>query len=107
MTEREKFLASPGLREEPFEIEFNGAKLAGIVRIHPAKLYDELMADISYDMLSRQFLAIEDRMPLFTAEELTGLLPDIVLQKLCAVFVKANTGKAPEAVQRALRGESA
>lgn len=97
MTAREEFLASAGIREERFELLHNDARLVGIVRIHPAKRYRELMQldNISFEMLADQFQTIEDRSPLFAADELESILPEVVLEKLCRIFVKANTGKDP------------
>lgn len=103
MTEFEKFLASGGLHEEPFELVFNGARLAGVVKIHPAKKYREIMQEFDLPKLAEQFLTIEDRQPLFN-KELEDLLPDVLIAKLCNVFIKANTGRDPEKV---LPGERA
>lgn len=97
MTEFEKFLASGGLHEEPFELMFNGARLAGLVKIHPARKYREIMQDFDLPKLADQFLSIEDRRPLFN-KELEELLPDVLIAKLCNVFIKANTGRDPEKV---------
>lgn len=97
MTEFEKFLASGGLHEEPFEVVFNGARLAGIVKIHPARKYREIMQEFDLPKLAEQFLAIEDRQPLFN-KDLEDLLPDVLIAKLCNVFIKANTGRDPEKV---------
>lgn len=97
MTEFEKFLASGGLHEEPFELVFNGARLAGIVKIHPARKYREIMQEFDLPKLAEQFLTIEDRQPLFN-RELEELLPDVLIAKLCNVFIKANTGRDPEKV---------
>ena len=103
MTEFEKFLTSGGLHEEPFDLTFNGARLAGVVKIHPAKKYREIMQDFDLPKLAEQFLSIEDHSPLFS-KELEALLPDVLIAKLCNVFIKANTGRDPEKV---LPGERA
>lgn len=97
MTEFEKFLASGGIHEEPFELVFNGARLAGVVKIHPAKKYREIMQRFDLPLLAEQFLSLEDHMPLFN-KELEELLPDVLIEKLCNVFIKANTGRDPEKV---------
>lgn len=97
MTEFEKFLASGGLHEEPFELNFNGARLAGIVKIHPAKKYREIMQAFDLQLLADQFLTIEDHSPLFS-KNIEDLLPDVLIAKLCNVFIKANTGRDPEKV---------
>ena len=97
MTEFEKFLASSGLHEEPFELTFNGARLTGIVKIHPARKYREIMQEFDLPKLAEQFLTIEDRQPLFS-KELEALLPDVLIAKLCNVFIKANTGRDPEKI---------
>jgi hypothetical protein len=103
MTELEKFLASGGLHEEAFELIFNGARLAGVVKIHPAKKYREIMQQFDLHLLAEQFLSVEDRTPLFN-KELEELLPDVLIAKLCNIFIKANTGRDPEKV---LPGERA
>jgi hypothetical protein len=82
---------------------FNGARLAGVVKIHPAKKYREIMQEFDLPKLAEQFLTIEDRQPLFN-KELEALLPDVLIAKLCNVFIKANTGRDPEKV---LPGEHA
>jgi hypothetical protein len=97
MTELEKFLASGGLHEEAFELIFNGARLAGVVKIHPAKKYREIMQRFDLPLLAEQFLSLEDHTPLFN-RELEELLPDVLIAKLCNVFIKANTGRDPEKV---------
>jgi hypothetical protein len=103
MTELEKFLASGGLREEPFELTFNGARLVGVVKIHPARKYREIMQNFDLPLLAEQFLSLEDHAPLFSTE-LEELLPDVLIAKLCNVFIHANTGRDPEKV---LPGEHA
>lgn len=97
MTEFEKFLASGGLHEEPFELVFNGARLAGVVKIHPAKKYREIMQRFDLPLLAEQFLSLEDHAPLFN-KELEALLPDVLIAKLCNIFIKANTGRDPEKI---------
>jgi hypothetical protein len=97
MTELEKFLASSGLHEEPFELTFNGARLTGVVKIHPARKYREIMQEFDLPKLADQFLTIEDRQPLFN-KELEALLPDVLIAKLCNIFIKANTGRDPEKI---------
>jgi len=100
MTNKEKFLASAGIREKPFEVEFNGAKLSGIVRIHGAKKYREIIKSFfdenGMTVMAEQFLNIEDRTPIFSADEMDAVLPDALFEKLSAVFIEANTGRNPE-----------
>ena len=55
---------------------------------------------------TEQFLTVEDHKKLFTAKEFEDRLPDVFVQKLCNVFVKANTGVDPSKEQpgEAMRG---
>lgn len=103
-TAKAQFLAASGIREEIFELKHNNATLAAIVRIHPARRYREIIAKISdpkygFELFSEQFLTIEDHKKLFTAKEFEDRLPDVFVQKLCNVFVKANTGVDPSKEQ--------
>lgn len=98
---RDQFLASAAIREKVFEIKFNGASLKGIVRIHPAKTYRDIMSRLTLEenglaILAEQFLNAEDRSPMFTADEFDSRLPDSVMVKLYHEFIKANTGRDPE-----------
>lgn len=104
MTARDEFLAAAGLREELFELVHNKAVLRGLVKIHPARRYREIMQELTFAALAEQFIDIEMRQPLFKGDELEKLLPDVVLEKLCNIFVKANTGRDPEKI-KASQGE--
>lgn len=99
MTARDEFLAAAGLREELFELTHNKAVLRGLVKIHPARRYREIMQNLTFAALAEQFIDIETQQPLFKGDELEKLLPDVVLEKMCNLFVKANTGKDPEQIK--------
>lgn len=97
MTFKEQFIASAAIREKPFELIFNGAALKGIVRIHPAKKYREIIDELTekgLPVLQDQFLNAEDRSPMF-GQNIDEVLPDAVICDLYAEFVKANTGNDP------------
>ncbi len=94
MTALEKFLSSAGVREKPFEINFNGAVLSGLVRIHPAAEYSELIELMDEKKLAEQFFNSDmERSPMFSAEPIEKILPDGALKMLANVFIEANTGK--------------
>lgn len=94
MTALEKFLSSAGVREKPFEINFNGAVLAGLVRIHPAAEYEELIKTMDEKTLAAQFLNADiERSPMFPPEPIEKILPDGVIKMLAGAFIEANTGK--------------
>jgi len=98
MTFKEQFIASAAIREKPFELIFNGAALKGIVRIHPAKKYREIIDELTekgLPVLQDQFLNAEDRSPMFDGQNIDEVLPDAVICDLYAEFVKANTGNDP------------
>lgn len=98
MTFKEQFIASAAIREKPFEVIFNGSALKGIVRIHPARKYREIIDELSekgLSVLQEQFLNAEDRTPMFSGQEMDELLPDAIICDLYAEFVKANTGSDP------------
>ena len=98
MTFKEQFIASAAIREKTFEVAFNGATLKGIVRIHPAKKYREIMSELAEKglaVLQEQFLNAEDRSPMFGEQDIDDVLPDSLICDLYAEFVKANTGNDP------------
>lgn len=97
MTALEKFLSSAGVREKPFEINFNGSTLSGLVRIHPAADYKELIELMDEEKLAEQFLNADiERTRMFDPGTIEKKIPDAVLKMLGLIFIEANTGKKKE-----------
>lgn len=101
MTSLETFLSSPAVREKPFEIKFNGGVLSGLVRIHPAADYRNIVfktpdEEFSEKIAEQLLNADPQRSLMFAPGTIEKTLPEGVIRMLSEVFVEANTGKKKE-----------